>query len=110
MSHFPVGPEHCGSTKREISGLTIIISLVLSLVLSLVPSPVMVRVPELPDLEPENRSGTPEGRFPVPSTRSLGAFPGSSWYQFTPSIPMLFVLPEREMVILWPTDPDTEGG
>ena len=69
----------------------------------------MVRVPELPDLEPENQSGTPEGRFPVPSTRSLGAFPGSSWYQFTPSIPMSFVLPEQEMVILWPRDPNTEG-
>ena len=48
----------------------------------------MVRELELLDLEPENQSGTPEGRLLLPYMRSLGAFPGSCCYQFTPQTPI----------------------
>ena len=40
----------------------------------------------------------------------LGADPGICWYQLTPKIPMLLLLPVQEMVTVWPRDPDTEGG
>ena len=69
----------------------------------------MVRVPKLPDLEPENQLGTPEGLFSLSYMRSLGAFLGICWYHFTPIIPMLFVLLEQETETLWPKDPDAEA-
>ena len=69
----------------------------------------MVREPESPALEPENRSGTPESRLLPARMRSLGAFPGNCWYHFAPKIQM-YVLPEQEMVTFWPRAPETEGG
>ena len=65
----------------------------------------MVRVPVLPDLEPENRSGTPEGRLLLTEMMVLGAIPGICWYQST-EIPT----PVQEIVTLWPRAPDTEDG
>ena len=43
----------------------------------------MVSVAELPDLEPENQSGTPEGRLLLPQMIVLGDFRGSCWYHCT---------------------------
>ena len=70
----------------------------------------MVRVPVLPDLEPENRSGTPEGLLSSQRIMVLGVVPGSYWYQLTKLLLMWELLPVQEMVTLWPKEPDTEGG
>ena len=43
----------------------------------------MVRVAVFPDLEPENRSGTPEARLVTRQMSILGADPGICWYQLT---------------------------
>lgn len=45
---MPPGLEHCGTIEAVLPGYTVILSL------NSAWSPVMVRVPELPDLEPEN--------------------------------------------------------
>jgi hypothetical protein len=54
LSHFLMDQNHCVSTEAAVIGLTVIAS-------SSGWSPVMVSVAELPDLEPEKRSGIPDG-------------------------------------------------
>lgn len=62
----------------------------------------------LPDLEPENRSGIPEGRE-FPSITVLGAPPGTCWYQPTLRAPTLLLSPLQVSLTFSPGDPDSEA-
>ena len=61
-----------------------------------------------PELEPENRSGIPEGRLLSLWMTVMGAWPGFCWYQETILLPMLS--PPQVILAICPGCTDTEGG